>query len=237
MHGRVQRLQRLIDDLLDLSRFESGTVVIDRRPVRLDDVVSGAVDEARFDHPDTDIMVFGSTSDSSSLLVLGDPERLHQVIANLIDNALIHGSAPVELHLSESAAGVRLRVTDCGVGLPPGPPQRVFDRFFRGAAAQAPTENDQYTDGIGHPSIRAGTGLGLAIVRWIVELHGGSIAAGANHPVGARFDVTLPAAPPITPGSTGCTSAPRLDTTRACVPDGNVSRSPSDEVYRTRTRT
>jgi signal transduction histidine kinase len=181
MHGRVERLQRLVDDLLDLSRLEAGDVAFELRPLALADVVRGAVEEVRFDHPSVDIAV----DVAPDATVQGDPERLHQVVANLLHNAVLHGAAPIaitaQVELHAQAASVRLTVTDSGPGLAPDAQQRVFDRFYR------------HRSGQGTPP---GTGLGLSIARWIVELHGGTITAGSNQPHGARFDVLLPLVAP-----------------------------------------
>jgi signal transduction histidine kinase len=173
MHGRIERLQHLVDDLLDLSRLEAGDVSMDRRPLLLADVVNGAVDEVRFDHPSVHIGV----DVDLALTVEGDPERLHQVVANLLQNAVIHGAPPISVRAVAEGTSARLTVSDRGRGLTSDERERVFERFYRAAP---PGE------------ARPGTGLGLAIVRWIVELHGGSITAEADEPHGARFDVLLP---------------------------------------------
>ena len=175
MHGRVDRLQRLVAELLDLSRLEAGDIIFDVRPLSLAEVVQGAVEEARFDHPSVDI----SVAVPAGAVVSGDPERLHQVVANLLDNAMLHGAEPITVRADVGRRTVRLSVIDCGPGLPVGAHHRVFERFYRIAA---PGE------------ISPGTGLGLSIVRWIVELHGGTITAAPNGPNGTCFDVDLPLA-------------------------------------------
>lgn len=173
MHGRVERLQHLVDDLLDLSRLEAGDVSMDRRALPLADVVNGAVDEIRFDHPSVHVAV----TVEDGLMVHGDPERLHQVVANLLQNAVLHGAAPIAVSAIADGNDARLMVSDGGRGLSAAERERVFERFYR---ATPPGE------------VRPGTGLGLAIVRWIVELHGGSITVAPNQPHGTRFDVLLP---------------------------------------------
>ncbi len=172
LHGRINRLQRLVEALLDLSRLESGTVDLKLESLVLAEVVRGAVDETRFDNPSVHI----SCDLDDSLRVRGDAERLHQVVANLLENAVRHGGAPISATIRSSTVGVTLTIDDCGDGFQAGESDRVFDRFFRGVN--------------GHAS--PGTGLGLAIVKWIVELHGGTITAAENQPRGARLTVTLP---------------------------------------------
>jgi signal transduction histidine kinase len=178
MHGRIDRLQRLVDDLLDLSRLESGDVALHRQPSHLVDVVLGAVDEVRFDHPSVHIAI----DVPKHITVAVDPERLHQVVANLLENALLHGAEPFAIAAHVVDDNVLLAVSDGGAGLPDDPQARddLFRRFHR-----------RETDG----SLRPGSGLGLAIARWIVELHGGTISAHPNEPNGARFEVRLKVLP------------------------------------------
>jgi signal transduction histidine kinase len=178
MHGRVERLQHLVDDLLDLSRLESGDVAFDCQPSILADIVHGAVDEVRFDHPSVHISIDVPTD----IVVMVDPERFHQVVANLLENALVHGAPPFAVQARSMTDRSILSVTDGGSGLPLDDRAReeLFQRFHRGRI-----------DG----SIRPGSGLGLSIVRWIVELHGGTISAQPNLPSGSRFEVNLPMLP------------------------------------------
>ena len=104
-----------------------------------------------------------------------DPERMHQVLSNLLDNAVHHGGGnAVSLSASSSNGGLQLAVTDNGPGITPADIDRIFHRFHQG-------------DGT-----TGGTGLGLAISRWIVELHGGSTRAEPVHPHGMRIVVELP---------------------------------------------
>ena len=175
MHGRIERLQRLVEDLLDLSRLESGAVALHREALLVSEVIGGAVDEARFDNPSVHIAV----DVADGLRVSGDAERLHQVVANLLENAIRHGASPITVSATSTRNGVQLVVTDCGAGLTSAAAEHVFDRFFRGGSS--------------------GTGLGLAIARWIVELHDGTIAVAANEPHGARFTVSLPLSVPAAP--------------------------------------
>jgi signal transduction histidine kinase len=175
MLERVGRLQRLVTDLLDLSRFESGSVPLHREPVHLASLVAAATDDCQRDHPTA---VLSSTV-ADDTFVLADPERLHQVLANLLDNGVRHGGPRVEVSSHVSASGdVAIVVSDNGPGLTPADSEHAFDRFYRAA--------DRRDDD-------GGTGLGLAIVRWIVDLHGGRITIEPNDPCGARFVVTLPA--------------------------------------------
>ena len=179
MHGRVERLHRLVEDLLDLSRLEAGTVHLARTDVVLGSLVAGAIEECLLDHPEADVTV----TIAADLTVHADPERLHQVVLNLVENALRHGRGPVRIEAARESGHVRFTIADCGAGLPPDAIDEVFERFNRADAARPNT---------------GGSGLGLAIVRWITELHGGRVSASnlgpADAPNGAMFAVTLPIA-------------------------------------------
>lgn len=176
MLAQVQRLGRLVTQLLDLSRLEAGTVPLERRRFAVRSLLDEVAREALLHDPDALVEV----SASSTLTLDGDAERLHQVVANLLGNALRHGppDQPVQLFARPAPGGVVIEVLDAGPGIPPEQAERVFDRFTRLDASR--TAND------------GGAGLGLAIARWIVELHGGTITAERNEPQGARMIVTLP---------------------------------------------
>ena len=111
----------------------------------------------------------------------GDAERMHQVISNLLENAVRHSPADGRVWLSAHAAtdGVTtIEVADEGPGIPAAEAERVFERFHRVDAARAARDG--------------GTGLGLAIARWIVDAHGGTIAVREREPHGCRVVVELP---------------------------------------------
>lgn len=181
---QVERLGRLVTQLLDLSKLESGTVPLDRRPFELRPVIEQAARESSLNAAQTDgkktrvsVMV-----EPDDLMVTGDAERVHQVLANLLDNALRHSPAggSVTVHASAEDGRSRIEVTDEGPGLPEGEATRVFERFYRSDAARTAAEG--------------GSGLGLAIARWIVELHDGDIRAENREPSGCRMTVHLPRA-------------------------------------------
>ncbi len=119
------------------------------------------------------------------LVVIGDEERLRQMLKNLLENAVNYTppSGEVRLNLSSDGDVVRLEVQDTGIGIAEGDLERVFDRFYRGDAARA-----MHGDGVG---------LGLAIVKYIVEGHGGTISAGRTPGGGATFSVVLPRGPVV----------------------------------------
>ena len=177
-HAQTERLGRLVGDLLDLSRVEEGVL-----PLRLDelavaDFLDEAVAQARVDSLHYSVVVT-----PPDLRVSADPDRLHQLLANLLDNAARHSPAGGEVRVLAADHGdrVSLEVLDEGPGIAPAERALVFERFTTSAA---------------HSS---GTGLGLAISRWVVQLHGGTIAvADSDH--GCRIQVLLPSDPdrPVT---------------------------------------
>ena len=178
MLRQVERLGTLVGQLLDLSKLESGTVPLDRAEVPAGQLLERVLDEWRGKAESRDVRL---TADVEPRLVLrGDEERLHQVLGNLVANAIRHsppgGSVVVRASTAESRT--RIEVVDEGPGIRPDDVERVFERFYRSDPARAITEG--------------GAGLGLAIARWIVELHGGAIRPEAAEPTGCRMVVELP---------------------------------------------
>jgi signal transduction histidine kinase len=172
---QTERLGRLVRELLDLSRIDAGTEPINRVDVAVAAVLDAVVDEARMNARTVRFEVEVSPADA---MAWADPARLHQVVANLLDNAARHSPSggTVRIRASVDAGGLHLDVTDEGPGIPPAERELVFERFQRGAGGSTGTE---------------GTGLGLAIARWAVALHDGHIRV-AEMPTGCRFVVDLP---------------------------------------------
>jgi signal transduction histidine kinase len=176
---QTQRLGALVNELLDLSRLEAGTVPLERRPFEVEPLLLQAVAESRL-HAEAIRPVRLSVSvEPPGLRIHGDPERIHQVVSNLLENAVRH--SPDDGQVTVTAVGdrsvVRIEVADQGPGIPEDEAERVFERFYRGTTGS---------------SRQSGTGLGLAIARWIVDLHGGDIRAEPNRPHGCRMAVALP---------------------------------------------
>lgn len=193
--AQTERLGRLVEQLLDLSRLEAGEVPLHRSPVALAELAERAAAEARSHCASLDRQVAVEV-DADDVQLPADPERLAQVLANLLDNATRHAPAGGTVRLLArrttrsigTPAGVRIEVVDDGPGVAPADRERVFDRFARADDARTRTAGET-----------GGTGLGLAIVRWVVELHGGSVRIGeppgsAVHGPGAgcRVVVDLP---------------------------------------------
>jgi len=168
------RLSRLVNDLLDLSRVDAGITTLDREDVALEQFLDDAIEAARLSgHP-----VRYAVATDPDLSVRADRARLHQLVANLLDNAARHSPAggTVRVTAAETPAGWRLEVADDGPGIPAADRTRVFERFGT----------------LGETSGGGGTGLGLAIARHIVEGHGGRIWVESVEGHGATFRFAIP---------------------------------------------
>lgn len=181
---QAERLGRLVEDLLDLSRVDAGVAPLDVQTIRVTDLLERAVAEAAAAPSAVSYEVRATPAD---LTVKGDPARLQQLVANLLDNAARHSPANGTVHVLGTGTGNDwwLEVADQGPGLPRESREHVFERF--GTLAEQ-------TGGQ-----TGGTGLGLAIARWVTDLHQGSI--GFVDPVepesGARVRAVLPIDPEI----------------------------------------
>ena len=176
MLRQAERLSRLVAQLLDLSRLEAGTIPLQREDVHLRDLLDDAAAESRVHSPAIPVVVAAD----DALVVHADPERVHQVVANLLENAIRFSPAGGCVSVVAAVVDdvVRIEVLDDGPGIADGEAERVFERFYRADEAR---------------SVAAGgAGLGLAIARWIVDLHGGDIRATRREPHGGRVVFTLP---------------------------------------------
>jgi signal transduction histidine kinase len=178
MLKQVERLGRLVTQLLDLSRLESGAIPLQRSAFAVQPLLEDAADESRLHAPHVPV----SVSVEEGLVADGDPERVHQVVANLLENAIRHSpeGGKVEVRARPDKGRVAIEVLDEGPGIPEEEASRVFERFYRADTARS--------------SSAGGAGLGLAIARWIVDLHGGDIRAERRAPTGCRMVVPLPGA-------------------------------------------
>lgn len=179
---QVKRLGWLVEQLLDLSRLESGAIPFHRRDFPVKPLLEQAVRESELNsRRDRKNVALSCSIKPEGLLLNGDPERMHQVVFNIVDNAVRHSpdGGRVDVSARASSEQVTIEVADEGPGIPAGEEARVFQRFYRVDAARAAGDG--------------GTGLGLAIAKWIVDLHGGAIRVEQGRPVGCRMVVTLPA--------------------------------------------
>jgi two-component system, NtrC family, sensor histidine kinase KinB len=173
------RLQGMVDDLLDLSRIESGKVELYPLPVEVRRLITGAIDEFR---PDADIKGINLRAPSSlpQVSVLADHERIGHVFSNLVGNAVRYTpkGGSIELGAASIDGFVRFTVSDTGTGILKEYQDRIFEKFF-----QVPGAGPK------------GTGLGLYIAKEIVSAHGGEIGVESETGRGSTFWFTLPAVP------------------------------------------
>ncbi len=188
----ADRVTRLIGELLDISRMDAGRLEVRRQVVDLEAAVRGQVrrlvatgeEETRF------VVVVPGAGDEPLPELWADPDRVEQVLSNLVGNAVRHGGGTITITLAaqverrgrlrgtdEERSGVRLSVEDEGEGIDESQMSMVFTKFWRGAR-------------------RGGTGLGLYVVRGLVEAHGGHVRVGRSPAGGAAFHVELPSGTP-----------------------------------------
>ena len=175
---QTERLGRLVTELLDLSRLDAGVVPLDSTPIDVGDFLHAVVREAHVNAAGAGRDVHFEVS-APAIVVPGDRQRLHQVFANLLDNAARHSPAGGTVHVRAERRDDNLlvAVADEGEGIPAAERDRVFERFTRGERAAG-----------------GGTGLGLAIARWVVLMHKGTIAVVDPDRAlpGCHIHVTLP---------------------------------------------
>jgi signal transduction histidine kinase len=180
MHQEAKYLNRLVDDLRTLSLADAGELTLNQEPVAPLSLLEQV--QTRYFHQAVQQGITLRTSPPAGCpLIYADPDRLIQVLGNLVSNALRHTPAGgrITLSVARQVDQVVLSVEDTGVGIAPDDLPHIFDRFYRGASAR---------DGDG-----AESGLGLAIAKSLVELHGGAITVGSRVGVGTRFSIRLPA--------------------------------------------
>ena len=177
----IDRMTRIVEELLFLSRADMGEVKMESKPVLLEALVEDIHRQALLLGQDRNIeVVLGTVMPA---LVQGDELRLRELLLNLVENAIkySHPGGKVEIGLVTVGQEAILSVTDQGIGIGPEDHTKIFNRFFR-------------TDGARNHT-KKGTGLGLAICAWIVEFHKGRISVKSAVGQGSTFTVTLPLAP------------------------------------------
>jgi two-component system, OmpR family, sensor kinase len=193
IHDEAARMNRLVMDLLELARIESGQIVMRSEPVQIDLVLRGVIDRLALRAQSSGVNV--QTEIASDMpAIVGDGDRLAQVFSNLIDNALQHtpsggkivvtarsisGSSAVKRGTPRVLEGVEITVADTGSGIPPEDLSRIFERFYQIDKSRARSKEGSL-------------GLGLAIVKEIVTAHGGTIHAESIVGLGTKFVVWLP---------------------------------------------
>ena len=218
---QVEHMARLVDDLLDISRLSRGHLSLQRRPVRVEDVLDLAIEtarpviEARRHHLD----LVGPTR---AILLDADLARLAQVFANLLNNAARYTppGGRITVRVVDAGDQVAIQVEDTGVGLAAEHLEPVFELFARGAPGR---------------ESGGGLGIGLALSRRLTELHGGVLTAtSAGLGLGATFTATLPALPAaasVTPPADAPAPAARPVRQRVLVVDDNVDAADTTALF------
>jgi two-component system phosphate regulon sensor histidine kinase PhoR len=177
--GEVDRLVRMVEELLELSRIESGEAAMEEQRVDIGQVVRDSVTRLAPRATKQGLELTVSVEDDLPV-VIGDAEHLERVVVNLVQNAIkftpVGGRVVVEA--ARRDAGVEVRVSDNGEGIFPEDLGRVFERFYKADRSR----------------VSGGTGLGLAVAKHTVEAHGGSIMAESEPGKGATFSFILPGA-------------------------------------------
>jgi len=182
----VDRLTRMVGDLLLLAQAESGKIPLDMRPVELDTVLLEVFQQMRILAGDRLQL---RITEIDQVQVIGDRDRLKQVLVNLVGNAVKYtpGGGKIAISLGKSGEQARLVVTDTGPGIPAQDLPHIFERFYR-----AEKSRTRGRDGTGY-------GLGLSIAYWIVHNHGGRIDVDSKEGHGTTFCLWLPLAKEGTP--------------------------------------
>jgi signal transduction histidine kinase len=185
MLAQSERLGRLVDQLLDLSQLESGDVPLERGRVELAPLVAEVLSEIEVARPDRGVRLADAVPEDIPP-VFADRERVHQVLFNLLDNAVRFTPAGGRVTVSASRhdGSVDVAVADTGPGISAEDLSRVFERFYRVDRSRSRDDG--------------GTGIGLAIARSVVEAHGGRIWVESEPGRGSTFTFELPAAAPPT---------------------------------------
>jgi signal transduction histidine kinase len=175
----ADRLQELIENLLDSARLQSGNMKMDFQAVRVDTLVRSVADRVKMHHPDLGVQV---VTPQPGTLIRGDPKRLGQVFENLLNNAVKYapGSEVWVTIETQENEGVQIRLEDHGPGIPQRYLPHIFDRFFRNP------ELEPYVHG---------SGLGLFICKKIIQAHQGKLFATSAVGKGTTFHITLPYQP------------------------------------------
>ena len=212
---QIERLDWLAQNLLELSKLDSGLIRLDLRPDDLRATVLSAVEQAQVSAQRRGISLTDELPDAP-LVIRHDPQRLGQVLVNLIGNALkfTPRGGSVRVTMTPHNQGARIAVIDTGIGIDAKELPRIFERFYRGSRASEARSS--------------GSGLGLAIVRSIVEMHRGRIVVESRVGSGSTFTVTLPADPRTAPEAT-------TDVTRAVMSVAKPEVGGTKEQRRART--
>ncbi|MDX1663559.1 MAG: ATP-binding protein [Candidatus Promineifilaceae bacterium] len=176
IQAELERMTRLVNDLLLLARADVGSLPIEQKPVELDTLLLDVYRQLSLLSTPVTVVL----QEVDQVLVLGDADRLKQLILNLADNAIKYtpDEGTVAFSLSKTGDEALLQISDSGIGIPEEDLPYIFDRFYRVDKART--------------RAHGGSGLGLSIAKWIVDMHGGEISVASEVGVGTTFTVRLP---------------------------------------------
>ena len=176
LQDEVDRMTRLVGDLLLLARADAGGLPLHKKLIELDNLFFDVYRQSMLLNRSVDIMV----ADVDQVMVYGDVDRLKQLLLNLVENAIKYtpGGGEVRLRLYKEAAWAYVEVADTGMGIPAEDLPQIFERFYRVDKARTRAQG--------------GSGLGLSIARWIAKAHGGDIEVESEMDVGTTFRLKLP---------------------------------------------
>lgn len=176
IQDEMERMSRLLGDLLLLARADTGGLPLRHEPVELDNILFEVYRQVS--RIEKTVAVELTAVDQAT--VLGDEDRLKQLILNLVDNGTKYTrpGGKVSLSLAKDNSWAHLEVSDTGIGIPPEDLPHIFDRFYRVDKARGRAQG--------------GSGLGLAIAKWIVQVHGGTLKVESSVGEGTTFRITLP---------------------------------------------
>ncbi|MBK8904904.1 MAG: HAMP domain-containing histidine kinase [Anaerolineaceae bacterium] len=175
----IERMTRLVGDLLLLARADAGGLPLEKQKVELDNLLFEVYRQVRLLEKTVEVKV----SEVDQVCIMGDVDRLKQLLLNLIGNAIKYtpDGGTVDVSLSKKNGWAYLSITDTGMGIPAEDLPYIFDRFYRVDKARARGHSGQ-----------GGAGLGLAIAKWIVQAHGGNIDVVSKVGEGTTFTIVLP---------------------------------------------
>jgi signal transduction histidine kinase len=172
----VDRLTRLVGDLTLLARADAGGLPLDMKPTELDNLLFEVYRQVSLLDKPVEVVV----TEVDQVCVNGDPDRLKQLLLNLVENGMKYtpNGGRVTISLSQANGWAQIGVTDTGIGIPPEDLPYIFDRFYRVDKARNRAQG--------------GTGLGLSIAKWVAQAHGGDIHVESEVSRGTTFTVVLP---------------------------------------------
>lgn len=178
IHADSERLAKLVNDLLDLSKMESGKIKLNLANFSLKETVDRMIDLLKNQLKDNSVTI--SNEIDEKLMISADETKISQVLLNLMENAIKYNKLCGQVTVSVSAKGgfYEVKIADKGIGIPEEDLPRIFERFYRVDKA--------------HSRQLGGTGLGLSIVKHIVQIHGGDVFVESKLNEGSTFSFTLP---------------------------------------------